>query len=148
MKRRAFKQIVAGLVVYSLVTLPSSAAIVYTKTTLSAATSYSGNWINVTGYSTSSSTTRLVLNHRSTKMGSGIGGTASQTIRVQISAGGVIQWTSGLYTVSSSSYTPLTIPLVAPSGYHNVTLQVSNPQSYNPGGSYYRYEANLFQLEN
>lgn len=146
MKRRTFHQVVAGVVAYSFTMLPSSAAIVYSKTTLSAATSYSNNWINVTGYSTSSATTRLVLNHRSTKMGSGIGGTASQTIRVTVSAGGVIQWTSGLYTVSSSSYTPLTIPIVAPSGYHNVTLQVRNPQS--TGGSYYRYEANLFQLEN
>ena len=148
MKRRAFQQIVSGFVVYGLLSLPSSAAIVYTDSSLNGATSYSGNWINVTGKSLSTNTNKVVLNHRSVKVGSGVGGSATYSVRVQVSAGGVVQWTSSTYTVSSSSFTPLTIGYVAPSGYYNVSLQVKNSQLYSPGGAYYRYETNLFQLEN
>lgn len=149
MKRRAFKQIVSGFVVYGLLSLPSSAAIVYTDSSLNAGTSYSNNWVNITGKNLSVSSNKVVLSHRSVKIGSGVGGNATYSVRVQVYVGGSPYSVSSIYTVSSSSSTPLTIGYTAPSsGTYNVTLQVRNPQTYSPGGAYYRYETNLFQIEN
>lgn len=149
MKRRAFKQIVSGFLIYGLSSLPSSAAILYTSSTLRSVTSYSGNWINVTGQNLSVIARRVKLNHRSIKVGTGGGGSSSYSIRVRVYSGGLPYSTSGIYIVSSSTFSPLTIPITTPSsGSYNITVEASNSQSYSPTAPYYRYDTNLFQIEN